>query len=124
MLRTLAALTLACLTGCSTLAPHDDWTRRDTALEITWQVANAADMHTTQRIHERHGLIEGNPAARQFLGANPDPRDVIVVGAMGGLSHYLITRLLPPKWRPWWQGGTIALSGHAVATNCDNDLCD
>lgn len=112
------------LGGCAALAPPDDWTPRDTATEIAFQVVNAYDAHTTQRIHETPGLDEVSPLTRAVIGEDPEPSDTAIYFATVGLSHYLIARMLPKKWRPWFQGGTTALTLEAIKRNCDNGLCE
>jgi len=120
----LTPLALVALTGCAHLGPPEDWTARDTALEVSWQVVNAYDLHTTQRFEDSVTHGESNVAARAAFGANPHPRDVLVVGAMAAFSHYIISKLLPPRIRPYWQGVTLALSGDAVDDNCEAGFCD
>jgi hypothetical protein len=95
-----------------------DWT-----MEAVWQAANIADGVTTSRIQRYPDVYEANPIARGVLGENPATRDTILYFATLGLSHYLIARSLPPKWRKMFQSGTTVMSIRAVENNCDNGLC-
>jgi hypothetical protein len=118
----LAVIALS-MQACAMLQPPDDWSRRDTALEIAYQSINAADAVTTARIQNHPGLVEVNPIPRALLGPNPGTSETAVYFATVGLSHWLISRALPKKWRTWFQAGTVAYSGDAVRTNCKNGLC-
>lgn len=120
ILSAAAAITL--LSGCAAI-PAGNWRPRDTALEVGWQAVNALDVHSTRQFRDSPLAAEENPVARAFFGAEPRPEDVLVIGLFAGLSHLAITRLLPAKWRPWWQGGTLLMSGAAVKFNCDKGLC-
>ena len=130
---TIIVLALA-LSGC---AANGGWTKRDTALEITWQVVNAMDAYSTANIHESpdwHPVTingvnylkrveEHTPLTRSVLGPRPDPGETYMWFLTMGLSHWAISRALPPKWRPWFQGTTTAISADAVIGNCDRELC-
>ena len=107
--------------GCASLQPPDDWGARDTALEVVAQVVNLVDAHQTQRIRRHPELVEGGPA-EIFIGPRPTANETAVYFATVGLSHYVIARWLPKKWRPWFQGGTLALSLDDVETNRENGL--
>jgi hypothetical protein len=120
----LSALLIALLSGCAALGPPDDWSKRDTLMVATFQVANALDARSTQRIHETPGVEEVGPLARAALGAQPDPSETLVYFATRGLAHYLIMRTLPKKWRPWFGGAHIVSTAHTVKENCDLGLCD
>lgn len=109
---------LVLLTGC---AAHD-WTPRDTALEITFQALNAIDAEQTSRISEHPSVVEGNSITEHFIGDKPSDRDVAVYFTSVAVSHYLIARWLPKKWRPWFQGLTLYHTGSAVAKNEENGL--
>lgn len=120
------------LSGC---AVNGEWTRQDTVLEVSYQVVNAMDAMSTANIaespdwqpvpgtHYRRRLEEGTPLTRAVLGPRPSKSDTYMWFATMGLSHWLIARSLPPKWRPWFQGGTTLISAGAVAGNCDAGLC-
>ena len=132
-MRTLIIMSVL-LSGC---AVNGEWTRQDTILEVSFQVVNAMDAVTTSRIHEspdwhpveingvpyRRRLEESTALTRAVLGPRPSKSDTYMWFATLGLSHWIIARSLPPKWRPWYQGATIGLSSDAVIGNCDNGLC-
>lgn len=116
----LASLVLASfhLTGCGALAPRDDWSTDNTVAEVSWQLVNVVDAVQTTQIRERADLIEGENLTRHVLGREPKPADAAMYFATMGISHYLISRALPARWRPWFQGATLVYSGSIVLTNC------
>ena len=111
------------LQGCAVLEAPGDWNARDTALEATFQASNLMDAVTTARIQDTPGIIETTPFARELLGRNPGTTETAVYFGTVALSHYVIARSLPKKWRPWFQAGSIIHSSEAVIRNCDNGLC-
>lgn len=113
---------LPLLNGCAVLEPHGEWEPRDTALEVGYQIVNAIDARTTQRLADSP-YEELSTLTRAVLGPKPDPNETAVYFATLGLSHYLIARFLPPKWRKWFQAGTIGYQAILVERNCDLDLC-
>lgn len=110
------------LTGCSVLEPPADWSGRDTALEVGYQLVNAIDYRQTRDIQHHPNISEFNNLTLALVGNNPSNSETATVFATYALSHYLIAKSLPRKWRPWFQGGTLALSASYVAGNCDLDL--
>lgn len=135
MTRISALILIALLSsGC---AVNGEWTRQDTALEIAWQVVNAADAYSTANIrntpdwrqaegHPEGVLIrleEHTPLTRSIIGARPEPSDTYQYFITTAISHWLISRSLPKKWRPWFQGGTTLISAEALKRNCDHGLC-
>ena len=132
MKRLITASSALLLSGC---AVNGDWTSRDTALEISYQVVNAMDAVSTARISATPDwtpvnnsnyvwrIEEGVPVTRAILGPRPSKQDAYLYFATMGVSHWLIARSLPPKWRPWFQGSTTLLAADAVIGNCDNGLC-
>lgn len=113
---TVAALLLS---ACAS-AP---WSPRDVALEASFQAVNAIDGITTARIAGDPSLEERVPFTRRVLGPNPSSSDAALYFATAGASHWLISRALPPKWRPWFQAPTVGASAAAVSDNCRNGLC-
>jgi hypothetical protein len=114
---------LLALSGCATLKPPADWSRRDTVLELTYQFTAAMDARTTAHIHDATNVTEGGALASRVLGPYPDPSETAVYFATTGLVHYLISRYLPHKLRPYWQGATTAYEAALVLHNCEIDLC-
>ena len=107
--------------GCSTTG---DWTRRDTAMELTWQALNAADAYTTNRIQDNPNVVEADALAHAVLGDNPSTGDVAMYFTTRAVSHYLISRyLIPERWRPYWHTVNIGITGSAVINNCELELC-
>ena len=133
VLLVLALFVLSMCTGC---AVNGDWSRRDTVLEVSWQVVNVLDAVSTSRLEDspdwtllndgtgrRRRLEEASPITRAVIGPRPSKEDVYMWMATVGISHWLIARSLPPKWRPWYQGASILVSGEAVIGNCEHGLC-
>lgn len=112
---------VACLlTACAT---NGEWTRSDTLRQSTYSAMIAADAVTTARIHEAPGVHEAAPITQSILGRQPDPSDTAVYFATVAITHWMISRALPPKWRRRWQIGGTVLHGHATYVNCGNNLC-
>lgn len=126
-------ITIICALLLSGCAVNGEWSKRDTALEIGFQVVNAMDAYSTSNIQHVAPIdmgngttlhrVEGNPFTRAFIGDKPNDRDTLMYFTTVAISHYFIARALPPKWRPWYQGGTTALHLHAVVGNCRHGLC-
>lgn len=107
------------LTGC---AHQDEWTKQDTAMFIGASAAMVIDAVTTARIQYRPGIYEaGN--IRYVLGSQPSTSDTYLFFGTLIISNYFITKALPAKWRPYWQGSVIAIHSYAVRNNCELDLC-
>ena len=92
-------------------------------MEVTFQAINVLDAVQTANIRDYPHLIESHPIPRSLLGENPEPDETVVYFTTLALSHYLIAKYLPARWRPWYQGGTILFHGNAVIDNCERDLC-
>ncbi len=104
--------------GCAT-----DWTTRDTQYEIAFQVANATDAYTTARIRHTAGVHEANPLTAALIGRQPTESDVAWLFITYGISHYLIAKSLPEKWRRYFQVGSLAAETYVLIDNCRRDLC-
>lgn len=109
--------------GCAVLDTPADWTKRDKTLEVAFQAINALDAIQTAHIRHHPHLVESHPIPRSLLGENPNPGETAVYFTTLGLSHFLIARSLPPKWRAWYQGGSILFHGTSVISNCQRELC-
>ncbi len=119
-----SSLSVICLTASLVGCAHtDEWTSEDTRRELIFQAVNAMDAYTTTRIQHTDGIEEKFPITRAVLGSQPETSDTIVYFTTLGISHWLISRSLPAKWRPYWQNGTTAIGTAVVISNCDKDLC-
>ncbi len=107
------------VTGC---ASQDNWTRQDTVLQWTVTGVMALDAIQTAEIQYHDDLVEKGPVARRVLGRNPSTSDTYQYFATLAVSNYLISRALPAKWRPWWQGANIAHHTSVVFSNCAHGL--
>ena len=112
--------TLLLVSGCASA----NWTVSDTQREVTWQVVNALDAATTAQIQYEPGVIEKQPLTRAILGDEPRTGDTVVYFGSLALSHYLISRCLPSRYRKWFQVGSIGYSSAMVINNCKWGLCE
>lgn len=119
-----ASLALAVLlSGCAAFKPPEDWSQADRIREIALLTSLTADAITTSRISTVPTLIEGNGAARLFIGSRPSPNDVLVGSLVLGLTYHVVLHRLPSRWRKAL--GYVGIGGHVqgAAQNCDNGLC-
>lgn len=112
-------IALGILSGC---AHSDPWTKQDTVLQSIYTATLIIDGVQTADIQHRPDLVEGGLVARQVLGANPSSSDTWMYFGTLAISNFVITRALPSKWRPYWQGANIAMHTAAIAKNCKNGL--
>ena len=99
----------------------DEWTKEDTARQITFTLVTCVDWLQTKEIARNPKYREGNP----FLGPNPSQKkvDTYIAGAIVG--HALISYLLPTKaevfsykinpraiWQYFWIGVEAGASFH------------
>ena len=106
--------------GC---ASNDPWTRQDTIRQVGVTAVMLGDAITTEKIQYQANTWEAGPIAKRFLGPQPSTSDTCLYFGSVIVSSWLITRALPAKWRPYYQGWEIAAHGYAVANNCQNGLC-
>lgn len=118
MLRILVFVVL--FSGC---AADSSWSRKDTTWEVAYQLVNAVDAVTTSRIQQHQDIIEGGWPTAAILGRNPGASDTAVLFMTYGISHYLIVRALPGRWRRSYQAITLGVSSWSVVVNCRNGLC-
>ena len=117
--RGVAALLI--LGGC---AHSDPWTNRDTNLQIAASVAMLADAYTTAQIHRTPGVYEGGALSRRIIGRTPSSSDTYTYFAVIIVGSYLVSTMLPAKWRPYWQGWETGIHLAAAIRNCDHGLCE
>lgn len=118
----LAVMMVAWLTLCSGCAHSDPWTPRDTWMQVGVTAVYAADAYTTSKIQHNPPLIEVG-LARHALGRYPGTSETYMYFGTLMLSNYLISRALPARLRPYWQGANMAAHGKAVIVNCQAGLC-
>ncbi len=95
-------LILLFLVGCS----GDPWTRADTNRQLVVTGLVAIDAYQTMKIQYDPQLIEGSPLPQAILGKNPSTAATYQYFMTLMLSQCLITRLLPKRLRPYYQGVT------------------
>ena len=113
----LFVIALQFLSGCAA------WTTTDTKYEIAFQAVNLADAYTTSRIRHTDDVFEAHPITRSLIGSQPAERDTALLFITYAVSHYIIARALPEKWRRFYQVSTTAYSASLVIANCDRGLC-
>ncbi len=113
-----ALLLLLLLAGCAT-----DWTHKDTRYEIAFQAIHVADAYATARIRHTAGVHEANTLTAALIGRQPTENDVALLFITYGISHYLIAKSLPEKWRRYYQVGSLAAGTYVLIENCRRDLC-
>ena len=111
---------LVFLSGC---ASTDQWTRQDTWMQVGVTAVIAADAYTTSKIQYTPGIYESGPIARQVLGLQPTTSDTYLYFGTLIISNYFITRMMPAKWRKYWQGWEMTAHGYAIVNNCNLGLC-
>lgn len=91
-----------------------DWTQKDTGRELAFLSLLVLDYGQTVNI-ARHPekFVEHNP----ILGKHPAVHDVHAYMLGWAVLHPFISYLLPPKYREWWQYGTIMVEIGAVGNN-------
>jgi hypothetical protein len=109
----LLLLALVVFTPTNTLAA-DKWSTQDKSLEATYQVLHFIDWRQTRYIAKNpDDYYEMNP----ILGKHPSTTTVDLYFIAGAILHPIVTHYLPEKYRPWWQGITITMSGTCVVNN-------
>ena len=91
----------------------NEWTRTDTALQLSYTALHIADWGQTLDIENHPYAYETNP----ILGRNPTRGEINTYFASTLALHWLIARALPQKWRNQFQLGTIALEFNVVTDN-------
>lgn len=119
-IKLLAGVAFLFLSGCATQNNWnaDTWSAQDTRREIAYQLVNVYDAVQTSEIRKRPDVVEVNPVGRAVMGAEPKAEGVAMYFTSLAVSHYLISRVLPPKLRKYWQYGTIGYQGATVFNNC------
>lgn len=110
-------VTLTLLQGC---AHSDPWTRQDTTLQLITTGMFAIDAVQTSEIQYHGNIRENGPFAKHVLGRQPHTAETWQYFATVSLSHWLISRALPAKWRPFWQGTAIGYQAKTIYLNCSS----
>ena len=116
----VTTLALLINAGC---AHTDEWTTRDTWMQVGVTAAIAADAYTSCKIQYAPNVMEIGPIAHRIIGRQPSTSDVYMYFGTLIITNYFISRALPAKWRPYWQSANIIMHGYAVVNNCDLGLC-
>ncbi len=107
---------ISCLCSCATLQNYkpDPWTTDQILLQTASTTLGIIDWGTTLDIASNPDEYwEINPV----LGKHPSRGEVNRYFAASVLSKILITHLLPSKYRKWWLGLNIGISGYMVKNN-------
>jgi len=92
----------------------DPWSKQDKILEGVYLILHAVDMGQTLDIASHPDkYYEYNPV----LGKHPTKSAVYAYFIGTTMVHIGVTHWLPKRYRPWFQGITIGLSGGCVLHN-------
>jgi hypothetical protein len=109
----LLLLALIVFTPTKSLAT-DKWSTQDKTLQATYLTLKFIDWRQTRTIAKNpDDYYEMNP----ILGKHPSTTEVDIFFASTAILHSIVTHYLPSKYRPWWQGITITVSGACVINN-------
>ena len=112
---------ISCLCSCAALQNYkpDTWTQDQVILQTAAHALTVIDWGMTLDIASQPDKYwEINPV----LGEHPSRSDVNRYFIASILSKTLITHLLPTKWRKYWLGLNIGVSGYLVNRNYGIDL--
>lgn len=120
MKKLIISLCVVLFLSASSVQAADPWSKGDVFREVAFQALNAIDFIGTDRMLQDHRgqVIELNP----FLGAAPSRDTLLYTGIGIGLSHAIVTHLIPAKYRPYWQYSFIIIKAGAVANNYGVDV--
>jgi len=109
--RIAAFVLLLAVCGC---AHAEEWSRADTARQAAYTALHLADWAQTRYITtHRQDFVETNA----MLGERPSLGRINNYFAATLAGHYAISALLPTKYRPYWQYGTITIEAYFVLHN-------
>ena len=91
----------------------DEWTKEDTAYQLTLTSLLLIDWAQTREIVKDPSRRETNP----FLGSNPSMEQVNTLIPLSILGHYIISTILPQEYRRTWQNIWIGVELHSVSYN-------
>lgn len=95
----------------------DDWREIDTKRQVAYTVIAIMDAGTTADIRNHDDIEEKAPITRQVLGRNPEPTETALYFTGMAIGNYVVSAVLPPKYRSYWQNTTIIVNGGIVANN-------
>ena len=94
-------------------ASADEWRTDDTYRQASYYVLLLADWRQTRQIASDPDYYEHNPV----LGENPTRSEVDRYFTIGAVAHFAVSRVLPQKYRSWWQYTTLAFQAGTVGHN-------
>lgn len=95
-------------------AAATNWTHRDTGRQVLMTGLILVDWMQTQEIVKDPGNHrEMNP----ILGGHPSMSRVNILIGGAIVASYVVARLLPARWRPWFQWAIIGIEAAAVVNN-------
>lgn len=113
MPKTIASLAiLLCL---SSIAHADEWTKTNTALQLTWTAMHVLDWSQTRAIAKNPDRYweKVNP----ILGTHPSVSKVDTYFAATTVGSLLVAYVLPHPWREVFQGASIGVSAYCISIN-------
>lgn len=112
---TMALCAVLLMSGCASSEP---WRTQDTVLQTIVTGLLVVDAMQTSDIQYHDNLYEAMPVAQAVLGRQPKTSETWRYFAANALFNYMVTRALPQRWRPFWQGATIAVETSLIFNNC------
>lgn len=112
MSRALILSALLSLSGCAT----ETWSRTDTIGELTVAATLAADAYQTAQFHN-HPTQEEAGWVRGICGLRPSSACSYEYFGTVAATHFLIARILPASWRPYWQGSVFSVETFDIVHN-------
>jgi hypothetical protein len=115
-----ATLLLVLFLNSGNACAFDKWSKQDLALEATWLTLHAVDCAQTRWMAKHDWKWDGKDWRELdplMFNDHPNTAQVNMFFAAGALAHVGITHVLPAKYRPYWQGIWIGISGATIHNN-------
>ena len=106
-------LFLLALFATPSISSSSQWTKKDTAYELTYAVFHVVDWGQTLYVARNDGFSELNP----ILGPEPSVGEVNTYFLSTLIGHFAVSYFLPEEYRRYWQIGTIILQFGITARN-------
>lgn len=90
-----------------------DWSKKDTAYQLTYTALHIIDWGQTRNIVNNGRYYDNNPV----LGKHPSMGEVNTYFILTLLGYTTISYILPSKYRRYWQVGTIVIQSGVVGHN-------
>ena len=102
---------------CLNAFAMDPWSPKDKAAEIVFDGLVVADWGQTLYIRDKGPDIRGCKEENPILGMHPTRQSVNEYMLTAIAVHALVTKLLPERFRPYWQMVSIGVEAGQVERN-------